>query len=533
MAPLRARFPPLLIVAAIVWAVAVSIPGCKDKEREPGTLRMNLSTEPPSLDWSIATDNTSIRVLNNIMEGLTRFNYQLRPQPALAESWEVSDGGLTYTFHLREGVKWTDGKELVARHFVDGWRRLLEPETASEYSYFLYIVEGAKAYNTGKIKDFSRVGVKATGRCELRVTLERPVVYFPAIVSFMSTFPIRADVIDKHGNSWTEPENIVTLGPYKLKEWEHEYRLELARNENYYGETPSIERVEMFMVEEENVSLDLYHTGVLDMVGIPPYALPHFKGRDDHRSSPAFNIFYLGFNVNKPPFDNVLVRRAFAHAVNREQVTNALGGGRKPWKGWIPPGMPLANKGIGLEFNPEKVRELLRRAAYESPDDLPPITLGYNSNRPNRIVAENIQAQWRSNPGVAVEISNMEWKAYLAKLKQDPPQVFRLGWGADYPDPNNFMKVFTSDSGNNNTGWGNAEYDDLVARAASLRDEEKRQKLYDRAQEILLEEDCVIIPVFVGEYHYLVSPKLKGFQPNPMELMFLDKMKLAGEDEAR
>jgi len=512
------------VVGAIVLTQIFFLTSCKSHRNQTDILRMNIETEPESLDWSIATENWSIHVINNIMEGMARYDDDLKVMPALASSWDVSDDSLKYTFHLRKNVKWTDGAPLVARHFVDSWKRLLDPATAAEYAYFLYDIKGAEDFNSGKIKNFSDVGVKALDDYTLEVTLKNPVVYFPYLVTFVSTFPIRLDVIEKWGDNWTEPGHIVTLGAYKLESWRHEYSLTVVRNEGYYGKAPPIGKVEMFMVNEENTALDLYDTGFLDIIRVPMHAIPYYRSRPDYVEGPAFWMYYLGFNVSKPPFDNPLVRRAFAHAVDRDEVVKVLRGGRAPWSSWIPPRMAGENPDIGCRFDPGLARKLLEQAGYESGGKFPEVTLGFNTLLQHTIIASNVQEQWRANLGVNVRLDNMEWKVYLQKVRDDPPQIFRMGWVADYPDPDSFMKVFISSSGNNFTGWKSPVYDRLVYLASRERDAGKRQELYDKAQRLLLEEDCVIIPVFVSQINRLVSPRIKGFKVNPMDLIFLERL---------
>ncbi|MFQ5781290.1 MAG: ABC transporter substrate-binding protein, partial [Nitrospiria bacterium] len=209
-------------LAFFVLLLAVSVTFLWERDRGEGadsgnTFRMNLTAEPPTLDWSLATDNVSIRVIENLMEGLAEYDARLRPQPAIAERWEVSSDGLHYLFHLRTDVIWTDGKRVTAHDFEYAWKRLLDPETASEYAYFLFDIQNAAEFNAGSIKDKDRVGVKAIDDHTLRVDLKKQAVYFPSITTFMATFPQRQDLIERYEDRWTDPENLVTCGPFRLK----------------------------------------------------------------------------------------------------------------------------------------------------------------------------------------------------------------------------------------------------------------------------------------------------------------------------
>ena len=237
---------------------------------EKDTLNINIGTEPPSLDGSLATDSTSYTILNNIMDGLTKFSMEHKPEPALAESWEISEDGKTFIFKIRDGVVWSDGVPLKAQDFVYSWHRILNPETAGDYAYFLFDLKNAEEYNSGKIDDFSKVGVKAIDDNTLLVELKRPATYFPSVVSFMSTFPLREDIIKKHGQRWTEPKNIVTIGPYKLTKWKHHNFIILEENENYWGQKPkNVKKVKMIMNENSTSALALYESGELGQLLAP------------------------------------------------------------------------------------------------------------------------------------------------------------------------------------------------------------------------------------------------------------------------
>lgn len=508
----------LLIVAALLGACrAPSNP-------DANTFRLVLSNEPPTLDWSLATDSVSITVIENLMDGLTRFDHELRPVPAIASSWDVSDGGRRYLFHLRTDVTWSDGTPVTAEHFEYAWKRLLDPKTAAQYAYFLYPVVNGKAYNTGRITDPSIVGVTARSAHELEVILEQPLVYFPSLTTFMVTFPQRKDLIDRYGDRWTDPRYLVTNGPFRLDEWRHEYRLTLSANPAYYGGTPKVDRVRMYVVNERTTELTLYETGDLDYAQLPPEAIPAFEGTPEHRRVPILRGYYAGFNVKKRPFTDPRIRRAFALAIDREEFPKILRGGERAARSWVPPGMPGYEPDVGLPYDPERARTLLAEAGFPEGRGFPAVEYVYNTGPVNTLIAENLQAQWKRALGIDVRLDNVEWKVYLKRLEQDAPPMFRLGWGADYPDPDNFLALFTADSGNNHTRWANPTYDALVAAAASEMDAARRWAMYREAQRLLTEEDVPIVPLFTHVQNVLVKPWVKGFDLNAMEILSLQTM---------
>ena len=469
------------------------------------------------MDWNLATDSTSHDVIINIMEGLTQYDENLRPVPAVAQGWQVF--GKRVVFNLRRDVYWSDGVPVTAHDFEYSWKRLLNPKTAAEYAYFLYDLEGAEEYNTGKIKDPSKVGVRALDDYTLEVRLKHPVPYFLSITTFMVTYPMRRDVVERYGDGWTEPGRIVTNGPFKLAEWRHENKIVLAPNPRYYGERPRLKRVEMFMINEASTALSLYEKGELDIAdgrSIPATEIPRLRARPDYRNMPMLRGNYIGFNVTKPPFNDVRVRRAFAMAIDRRVFPKVLKGGEVPTTSWVPPALLGHNPDVGIRFDPEGARRLLAQVG-----SLPPVKLYYNTDENNRLVAEALQAMWKENLGVEVKLINQEWKVYLKTLNTDPPQLFRLGWSADFPDPDNFMNLFTSQSGNNNTRWGDGRYDELIRRAASQMDEKVRASLYTQAQRLLLEEGVAIVPLFFTSQSVMIKPHVRGFWLNPMGILRL------------
>jgi oligopeptide transport system substrate-binding protein len=500
---------------------------CRSTSQNGGKsqFRVNIGTEPPSLDWSLATDHVSFNVISNLMVGLTEFDKDLKPAPVIAKSWEVLDGGRRIVFHLRDDVKWSDGKVVRAQDFEYSWKRLLDPKTASQYAYTLFDLVDAQKFNEGKTKDASTVGVRAQDDKTLIVTLRHPASYFLAITTFEVTYPQRRDVIEKFGNRWTEPANIVTNGPFRLASWKHENEIALAANADFFRGKPVMDKVTMYMINEKTTALAMFEQGQLDFIdeshSIPPLEKPRLAKLPGYKLVPQLRGEYYAFAVERKPFDNPKVRQAFALAIDREVFPKILQGGRIPATSWIPPGMLAHNNEIGLHFDPDRARRLLAEAGYPGGKGLPPIVLGYNTDEEKKLVAEAVQSMWQKNLGVTVKIENLEWKVFLDKLRNDPFPVFRSGWGADYPDPDNFMKLFTSDSGNNNGRWKNPHYDQLLDQAARESDPAKRTALYNQAQKLLTETDAAIVPLYWLAEGTLLSSKFTGLEYNSMARMDL------------
>lgn len=517
-----------MIKISFIFSIIISVLSCTQNKNYPSdTLRISLPSEPPSLDWNLATDNVSYQILNQIMEGLTQFDEDMNPIPALAKSWEMSPDGKVYTFFLDQNYFWSDGKRVSAQDFYDSWERLLNPKTAAEYAYLLFDIVGAQEYNQGQFKDPKRLGLKVIDPFTFQVTLKRPIVFFPAITTFMVTFPIRKDLIEKYGSKWTEAQNMVTCGPYQLSQWHHEYKIQLSRNPYYQGTPkPSIDHIMIYFVAEESSSYALYQRGYLDSVTPPDIALKLLENHPHFVRKAKLRGYYYAFNQKKAPFDNPNMRKAFAHALNKATLNQILKGGERPSNSWIPPGMFAFDPDLGLEFSPQKGRSYLQEYRKEIPGPLPKITLAFNSDARNKKIAEWAQAQWKKHLGIEVELENKEWKSYLSELKNDAPQIYRLGWGADYPDPDNFMNLFTSYSGNNHTAWNNEKFDQLIQLASQEGHLEKRAELYKESQKLLLEKETVIVPLFNAQQNRLIHPRLKNYFLLPVDFVYFKKVSI-------
>ena len=479
------------------------------------------------MDWNKSTDSTSSLVVQNIMEGLMEYDFsqgKVGVKGALAESWRSSKDKKRWTFRLKSQILWHDGKPLQAGHFIDSWERLLNPETGSEYAQFLFPVKNARAYNSGKIKDFKKVGLKKGSQGEILIELEKGISYLPYLFTHTSTFPIRKELV---GKNWTEPENLVTLGPYRLSRWDHDKALVLEAEKSYYGPPPSVKKVILYVIPDETTVLHLFFSGRLDVAGnLPSRELPLLKKKPEYRSHSTLSLYYYGFNVNNPPLNDSRVRKALALGVDRREIALILNNSQSPLSSWIPPGLFGYNKDIGLKFDPAKASRLLDEAGYKDRSLFPTLTLSYNTNANHKTIAENIQAQLKRNLNIHLELDNQEWKTYLKKLSLEKTQIFRLGWIADYPDADNFINLMASFSENNHTGWGHEVFDNLVLKAMALPDGSERKALYDRAQEILLEKEVPVFPLFSGINHQLISSRVKKYPLNVMSYVLFKTVEL-------
>jgi len=518
-------FPSIIVLLFIITALASCT---RKKGNEYGldireTLRINIQTEPPSLDYAKSTDTTSNEININLMEALVGYDYNspdLKPVPALAESWESSDKNKTWIFKIRKNVKWTDGVELKAQHFVDEFERLLNPKTSAQYAYSFYVLKNAREYFEGKVKDFSEVGVKAKDDYTLVFNLKSPASFFPYLLTHHTAFPLRKDVIEKYGDAaFSDPAKMVTIGPYKLKTWEHDKAIVLERNDDYYGEKAKIKYILAYMINEHATALNLFDSGKLDF--IPEFASTEMskqRQRPEFRSHPALTLQYYGFNVKKKPLDNVWLRKAIVASINREEVVKMLDGGQTPLTSWIPPGMAGYEPDIGIKYDPVKAKEYYAKAGYSDTKKPSKITIVFNTSGEHQKVAEILQNQIKRTLNIDVELANEEWKVFLNTLKVNAPHIYRFGWSADYPDPDNFLNLMTSQSANNHSNFKNKEFDQLIDKAVSEDDQSKRMALYAKAQKIMIEDDPVGIPLYSSVRSGLVSTRVENFPINPLNL---------------
>lgn len=506
-----------LLCPAIVWA------------GDPTALRFRLTGDPTTLDWNLAQTSYETYVIMNIMEGLVEEGADLKPHPALAESWDISPDGLTYTFKLRSGVKWSDGKSLRAQDFVDSWIRLLSRKSGAGYATFLFDVENAEAFHAGKISDPSQVGVKAVGDGVLQVKLRRRVPYFLHIPSFWVTFPVRSDLIRKYGAAWATPGKIATLGPYLLKDWKRGKQILLERNPAYTT-PPPVARIEAVVEPDEQKARALFVVGKLDFL-LNATTEDLILARSEQSANrveqyPYLATYYLGFNVRHPEVRDGDVRRALAAALDRQSLPSVLQGGQTVASSFVPEGLDGYSPPAYEPMSLYDARGALIRAGYVESRGFPKLSLWVERMDGSEALSSQIVKSLQQAFGITVVPHSGSPTEYISVLKKGEADIFVRHWGADYPEPSNFLEVFESESGNNFTGWKSAEYDQLLLRARDAADSKQRIDAYLQAEHLLVQKESVIVPLFRRRNTVLIGPRVKDFSISPLNYLFLKGVSL-------
>ena len=536
---------PLLLAAAGVVAAALVAAGCggggESKPASDGgkkaasqVLTMAWGAEPPSLDPGLATDTTSSNVLLNIMDPLVRLGEDLEPVPALAKSWDVD--GKTVTFHLRDDGRWTNGDRVTAHDFEYAWKRTLDPKLAADYAYQLYGIVGAEEYNNAKpaqaaaLRD--KVGVKALDDRTLQVTLTSAQPWFVQQAAHHSFLPAHKATVEAHGAKWTEPQNIVTNGPFKLAGWKHDASITLVKNPDWRNAADvALDRVEGRIIVDGTTRVQAFEAGEVDALdggGLPPADMPRLKDLPEYEKYPALGTYYYGFNLENIP--DVNQRRAMAFAIDRQSIIdNVAQADQIPATGMVPKGMPGFGT-IEQDFLPpradlEKAKELM--AKVDDPERK--ITLFYNDSPGHKEIAVAVQSMWKQL-GIDTTIKAQEFAQFLEFLGPPPNtavDVYRLGWIADYADPMNFLELWTSKSGNNNTNFADPAYDRLIEKARNTPNDQQRYELYRQAEAMLTGPNGAlpIAPIYWYTYTNLERESVKDtFHINPLDQFDLSKV---------
>ncbi|WP_067728555.1 peptide ABC transporter substrate-binding protein [Oceanobacillus damuensis] len=459
-----------------------------ETETNEKVLRLNNGVEPTSLDPSIGFDAVSWDPLNNLMEGLTRLDQDSVAGPGVAEDWDLSEDGLTYTFYL---------DPVVAEDFVYAWKYMLDPDNASAAAFLAYFIEGGEAFNTGE-GSAEDVAVTAVDDKTLEVVLEAPTGFFLDVLTNPAFFPVNHKVAEENPNWHAEADSFVANGPFMLESWDHDSEMVFVKNPEYWdADTVKLDKIHWAMVNDTNTQYQMFETGDLDTASIPPELSDQLIESDNVYIGDYGGLEFYRFNTTMEPFQNKKIRQAFSYALNRADIAEYIvKNGVEPAYGFVSPGFTTPDgrdfrdeNGDLVSLDPELAKQLLAEGMEEEGyDELPEVVLSYSTSDVNKAVAETMQSMISDNLGVDVSLENQEWNVFAEAQQNLELQFSRSSFINDYSDPVNFLESFVTDSYMNRTGWSNAEYDELIANGKSETDEEQRYEYLYEAERMLAEE---------------------------------------------
>jgi oligopeptide transport system substrate-binding protein len=479
--------------------------------RESGALNL-WDSGPITLDPAVSSEATSQTYIMQIFSGLVRLGAEEEPVPDIAERWQISDDGRTYTFYLRQGVKFQDGKEVTAEDFKYSWERACLPETNSQTAAtYLGDIIGVEDVLAGKATEIS--GVQVIDDHTLKVTIDAPKVYFLAKLTYPTAFVVDKANVESGEDWWMKPNG---TGPFKLTEWKKDETLVLEPNDLYYNDKAHVKVVFHLLA---GIPMALYELGEIDVAQVDEYNIDrttdkHGPFYNELSEFPEMSLFYIGFNTQKPPFDDVNVRRAFCYAVNKERIIKIiLKDMVTKADGILPPGMLGYNDNLkGPDYDVAKAKSLIASSKYGSVSNLPPITLtdsGLGGNIPEYLGA--IIQDWKDNLGVEVSVRQLEPEIFNYDLKDETDEMFIWGWIADYPDPQNFLDILFHTGAEYNTGsYSNPQVDALLDQAGIEQNETSRFSLYQQAEQKIVDE-AACLPLWFGKTYLLVKPYVNNY----------------------
>ena len=550
---MKRRIIALLLIAVLAITVFA---GCGAKSSKDSITAL-FGSEPTTMDPGIMQTLDGDTYAVHLFEGLARVDHG-KFVPGVAKKWDVSKDLKTYTFHLRDNAKWSDGKVVTAKDFEYSWKRNLDPKTASPYAYILYCIQGGQEYNTYSLKEkptdaekttekadlkalADKVGVKAIDDKTFEVTLIAPTSYFIELAAIHQTFmPVRQDTIEKNGDAWTQtPETYITNGAFVLKEWKHNDEIDVVKSENYWNKSRVIlNEIHFKLMDDDNAALSATEAGDIDInfAHMPPAEIPRLVKEGKATIYPDLSTYFYDFNIKKAPFDNVKVRKAFALALDRQYIIDKVTmANQTAATGWVPFGFPdpIAKKDF-RDADPTqylnktadadsiaKAKQLLSEAGYPDGKGFPEVEFIYNTSEGHKKIAEAVQEQLKQNLGVTIKLTNMEWAVFVEERNKKNFFFCRDGWGADYSDPMTMLDMWLPTSGNNNTGFDNAEFNKLIDTAKNSGDEKVRFDAMHKAEKIFMDE-MPILPIYFYTKTIMEPKNLKGHYKAPSGVYFLD-----------
>lgn len=545
----------LALVLAILMILSVGLAGCGGSEPTPATatdqteeatteatsegveqvLRVNWGANPPDMDPATTTDQVSIMILNDTLEGLVRLNPQGEAEigSGLAESMTVSEDGTVYTFTLRD-AKWDDGSAITADDVLFSWQRVVDPATAAQYAYQMYPIKNAKAINAGEM-GMEELGLAVLDEKTLEVTLERPTPYFLSLLGFVTYYPVQEAKVVEFGEKFaTAPEYMVSSGPFRVETWMQEQKLNMVKNQQYWdAETVKLERIEGDMLVDLNTPINLYETGELDTILVPSEYLDKYRDSAEFISMPMATTWYMQYNCEDVFFSNVKIRKAFSMALNRSAfVDNVLANGSVVAGAYVPNGIPgkdggdfteqtgilLKDVGTEGEAGITEANKLLDEGLAEigkTREELAShVTYLTGESDVAKKFGQAFQQMWKQTLGIEVPVEAVSFAIRLDKYNAKEYTISLAGWGADYNDPMTFLDTMISGSGNNNTFWTNAEYDALIEKATITQGDERVDAMIAAAK--ILDQEMPIAPIYYRARNVVEKPHVKGLVRFPV-----------------
>jgi len=531
------------IFYVVTLLMAVLLTACGgEKEQETDTaavekqveqvMTFNLGADPKSVDPQLNSATDGGIVVNNTFEGLMRVDANGKAQPGGAESVEISDDQMTYTFRLRKDAKWSDGKPVTAADYKYAWLRALDPAVASEYSFQLYYIKGGQEFFEGKGTK-EDVGVEAVDDHTFKVTLKAPTAYFLNLVTFYTFMPVREDAVIQKPEGWAkDPSITLSNGPFKISEYHMNDKVILVPNEHYWNkDSVKLDKIVLTMIVDISTAMTAYDSNEVDvLITVPTPEIPKRQVEDPtFHIVPYLGVYYYIFNVNKAPTNDINVRKALTLAIDREQiVTDVAKGGQQPANGFVPTGLvdsqgndfraTAGDYGISSTADVEKAKEYLAKAGYPNGEGMAPLELIYNTSEGHKAIAEAIQEMWKKNLGIEVNLVNQEWAVFQDTRHVGNFEVARAGWIGDYNDPMTFLDLWTSYSGNNDAQWSytkgdfpeNKKFDALIENSKIAQGVARDKDLYG-AEKILMDE-LITMPIYYYTGVIMVKDKIKNWE---------------------
>ena len=533
---MKKRF--ILVTLALAGAIALS--GCgggsKSAKKVSGKiLTIEMGPEVESIDPALNTTNDGANYLTYLFDNLLRTDKDGKVVPSLAQKYEVSDDGLTWTFHLRDGLKWSDGSDFTANDFVYSWQRMVDPDVAAPYAEtVLGMVEGydeaiGKPDENGNqttTPDITKLRVEAPDDKTFVVHMSHPTPYFDKLATFAALSPVKKDVVEAKPDGWTlDPKTYISTGPFKLAEWKSGSYLMLEKNENYWNkDAVKLDGIKCLLMEDQNAAFSAYEAGDALMIkDIPTQEITTLQKRPDYRLDPQIGTYFIDLNNTLDEFKDAKVRQALSLALDRKYISETITAGTyTPAKGFVPQGVSdwdgsswhdhLTDPSVYINVddyqgNLAKAKELLKEAGHENGAGLPTIVYSTNDQSYHKKIAEYLQQVW-GELGVKVEVNIVEWKSFTPQRRSGNYQAARDGWVMDYNDPSNILQLTSTGNGNNSSKYSNPEYDALLEKAANEADPQTRFGYFHQAEEMLM-RDMGVTPLLYYNEMYLQSDKIK------------------------